>query len=117
MQRDVQVHIEQCDRGGNFIGSLFYGPKRNNLAAELLEVGLAQTVPYSLARAGCKDLLMAAEAKAKSARKNLWGLPGALDEENEEEVFMEKSLNGVVVSHVERFDLFYIQVRCLLLPC
>lgn len=109
MQRDVQVQIEQCDRGGNFIGSLFYGPKRNNLAAELLEVGFAQTVPYSLARAGCKDLLMAAEAKAKSSRRNLWGLPGALDEENEEDLFVEKTLNGVIVSHVERFDLFYIQ--------
>ncbi|OEH74962.1 nuclease and tudor domain-containing protein [Cyclospora cayetanensis] len=110
LQRDIQVQVEQCDRGGNFIGSLFYGPKRTNLAAELLEAGLAQTVEFSLARAACKDVLEAAEAKAKAARKNLWGLPGALDEEaDQEEQFMEKTLKGVVVSHVQSCNCFYIQ--------
>lgn len=109
LQRDVQIHVEQCDRGGNFIGSLFYGPKKSNLAAELLEVGFAQTVPFSLQRATHKDILVAAEQKAKDARRNLWGLPGALDDEVEEEVNTEKIMPAVVVSHVEKFDLFYIQ--------
>ncbi|KAL8273573.1 hypothetical protein Esti_002500 [Eimeria stiedai] len=109
LQREVFVNVEQCDRGGNFLGSLLYGQHKANLAAELLEAGLAQTVPFSVERAACRDLMLASEAKAKAARVNLWGLPGALDEEQTEQLFAETTLTGVAVAHVDRFDLFYIR--------
>ena len=36
MQREVDVEVETCDKGGNFIGWLFHGGK--NLAVSLVEV-------------------------------------------------------------------------------
>ncbi|CDJ43360.1 tudor / staphylococcal nuclease domain-containing protein, putative [Eimeria tenella] len=121
LQREVYIQVEQCDRGGNFIGTLLYNSSqqqqqqqqqqhRVNLAVELLAAGLAQTVPFSLARSACREALAAAEAAAKANRINLWGLPGALEEDNEPpETFLEKNISGVVVSHIDKFDSFYIQ--------
>lgn len=111
LQREVYIQVLQCDRGGSFIGLLHYDKNDINIALELLEEGLAQTIPFSLSRTPSKELYIEAENKAKKHRKGLWSLEGAFDEETEtEETFAEKQLNGVVVSHIERFDLFYIQV-------
>ncbi|KAL8424541.1 hypothetical protein Efla_005647 [Eimeria flavescens] len=109
LQREVIIQVEQCDRGGNFIGNLLYGQQKTNLAAELLEAGLAQVVPFSADRAACRELLLASEAKAKSAKRCLWSLPGALEEEHAQQLFAETTLLGVTVAHVERFDLFYLR--------
>ena len=38
MQREVDVEVETCDKGGNFIGWLFFESK--NLAVSLVEVNL-----------------------------------------------------------------------------
>ena len=36
MHREVDVEVETCDKGGNFIGWLFHGGR--NLAVSLVEV-------------------------------------------------------------------------------
>lgn len=119
LQRDVQIKIDSCDRGGNFIGSLWYGPggsgsshqKQSDLAVELLELGYAHTVDFSLARCPNKDKLVEAEEKAKKARLNIWSLPGALEAEEStvKEMEVDEVLPEVCVSHIEGINHFYIQ--------
>nr|CEL65707.1 TPA: Staphylococcal nuclease domain-containing protein 1 [Neospora caninum Liverpool] len=111
LQRDVQVKVESVDKGGNFIGNFWYGQGKQNLAVDLLELGYAHTVDFSLARCSLRELLTAAEAKAKAARMNIWSLPGALEaEENAaKEVQVDEVLPHVTVTHVEGVDSFFIQ--------
>lgn len=114
LQRDVQIKIDSVDRGGNFIGSLWYGAGNNkqDLAVELLELGYAHTVDFSLARCPNKDKLIEAEEKAKKARMNIWSLPGALEAEESiaKEMEVDEVMPEVCVSHVEGINHFYIQV-------
>lgn len=114
LQREVTVEVEQCDRGGNFIGTLRFGGEKKNLAVELLQRGFASTVEFSLQRSPHKDELVEAEKNAKESRVGIWSLPGALDEEDASALENAESvhavLTGMTVSHVESFDLFFLQV-------
>lgn len=110
LQRDVIIQIEHVDRGGCFIGCLLFGEGRQNLAVELLKRGLAQTVSFSLSRTSHREILLKAETEAKEKRLNIWSVPGVIEEEIEEEE-TEQNINGVVVSWVDSFNCFYLQVR------
>lgn len=70
MQRQVQVEIEDMDRGGTAFGSLFVNGKLFALA--LLTAGLAYVDEYSVERTRMGDALYPAEAEAKARRKGLW---------------------------------------------
>ncbi|MCJ1470211.1 hypothetical protein MMC07_008856 [Pseudocyphellaria aurata] len=70
MQRDVEIDVENVDKVGGFIGSLYIN--RENFAKLLLEEGLANVHAYSAEQSGKSTELFAAEQKAKDARKGMW---------------------------------------------
>lgn len=69
-QRDVEIDVEDCDKVGGFIGTLYIN--RENFAKTLVEEGLASVHAYSAEKSGNANELFQAEQKAKDARKNLW---------------------------------------------
>ncbi|KAJ4375867.1 hypothetical protein N0V83_001145 [Neocucurbitaria cava] len=69
-QRDVEIDVEDCDKVGGFIGTLYIN--RENFAKTLVEEGLASVHAYSAEKSGNATELFAAEQKAKDARKGLW---------------------------------------------
>ena len=70
MQRDVELDVENTDKTGGFIGSLYVN--RENFARSLVEEGLAEVHAYSAEQSGNANELFAAEKKAKEARKGMW---------------------------------------------
>lgn len=70
LQRDVEVDVEDTDKVGGFIGTLYVN--RENFAKLLLEEGLASVHAYSAEKTGNANELFAAEQKAKDARKGIW---------------------------------------------
>lgn len=70
MQRDVEIDVENTDKLGGFIGSLFIG--RENFARALVEEGLAEVHAFSAEQSEHGNELFAAEKKAKEARKGMW---------------------------------------------
>ena len=70
MQRDVEIDVENTDKVGGFIGTLYVN--RENFAKLLLEEGLASVHAYSAEQSGNANELFAAEKKAKEARKGMW---------------------------------------------
>ena len=70
MQRDVEIDIETIDKVGGFIGALYVN--RESFAKVLVEEGLAKVHAYSAEQSGQAAELLAAEKKAKEARKGLW---------------------------------------------
>jgi staphylococcal nuclease domain-containing protein 1 len=70
LQRDVEIDVEDCDKVGGFIGTLYVN--RENFAKVLVEEGLATVHGYSAEKSGHATELYAAEQKAKDARKGLW---------------------------------------------
>lgn len=82
-QRDVEVDFEALDKVGGFIGTVYVN--RENFAKLLVEEGLATVHAYSAEQAGSATELLAAEAKAKEARKGLWHDWDPTKQENQEE--------------------------------
>lgn len=70
LQRDVEIDVENTDKVGGFIGTLYVG--RENFARALVEEGLAEVHAYSAELSGNANELFAAEAKAKEGRKGMW---------------------------------------------
>lgn len=70
MQRDVEIDVENTDKVGGFIGTMYVG--RENFARALVEEGLAEVHAYSAEQSGHALELFAAEKKAKESRKGLW---------------------------------------------
>lgn len=70
MQRDVEIDVENTDKMGGFIGTLYVN--RENFAKLLLEEGFASVHGYSAEQSGNATELRAAEQKAKDARKGIW---------------------------------------------
>ncbi|KAI9843291.1 MAG: hypothetical protein M1837_006506 [Sclerophora amabilis] len=69
-QRDVEIDVENIDKVGGFIGTLYVN--RESFARLLVEEGLASVHAYSAEQSGNANELLAAEKKAKDARKGLW---------------------------------------------
>ena len=70
LQRDVEIDVEDNDKVGGFIGTLYVN--RENFARLLLEEGLATVHTYSAEKTGNANELLAAEKKAKEGRKGMW---------------------------------------------
>ena len=70
LQRDVEIDVEDNDKVGGFIGTLYIN--RENFAKLLLEEGLASVHAYSAEKSGNANELFAAEKSAKDARKGMW---------------------------------------------
>ena len=71
LQHSVRVEVEACDKGDNFVGSLFLG-NGENLAVLLLEAGMARVYHQSAERSPYYGDLVQAEAKAKDAKLKIW---------------------------------------------
>lgn len=69
-QRDIEIDVEDVDKVGGFIGTLYVN--RENFAKVLLEEGFASVHAYSAEKTGHASELFAAEQRAKEARKGLW---------------------------------------------
>ncbi|KAI9884064.1 MAG: sedoheptulose-7-phosphate:D-glyceraldehyde-3- phosphate transaldolase [Watsoniomyces obsoletus] len=69
-QRDVEVDIENVDKVGGFIGTLYVN--RENFARTLVEEGLATVHAYSAEQSGNSNELFSAEKRAKEGRKGIW---------------------------------------------
>ncbi|KAL5118680.1 hypothetical protein ACEQ8H_003357 [Pleosporales sp. CAS-2024a] len=112
-QRDVEIDVEDCDKVGGFIGTLYIN--RENFAKTLVEEGLASVHAYSAEKAGNANELFAAEQRAKDARKGLWhDYDPSQDEEAEDTTAAapetsngdaaasrRKDYRDVIVTHVE----------------
>lgn len=111
-QRDVEIDVEDCDKVGGFIGTLYVN--RENFAKTLVEEGLASVHAYSAEKAGNANELFAAEQKAKDARKNIWQdwdpshdeeadtLPTANETSNGDAAApRRKDYRDVIVTHVD----------------
>jgi staphylococcal nuclease domain-containing protein 1 len=70
MQRDVEVDVEDIDRVGGFIGTMYVN--RENVARGLVEEGLASVHAYSAEKTGHATELLGAENRAKNAHKGMW---------------------------------------------
>jgi staphylococcal nuclease domain-containing protein 1 len=70
LQRDVEIDVEDNDKVGGFIGTLYVN--RENFAKLLVEEGLASVHAYSAEKTGNAAELFAAEQKAKDGRKGMW---------------------------------------------
>ena len=81
LQRDVEIDVDDNDKVGGFIGTLYIN--RENFAKLLLEEGLASVHAYSAEKSGNANELFAAEQRAKDARKGMWhDYDPAQEEEN-----------------------------------
>ena len=69
-QRDVEIDVENTDKTGGFIGTLYVN--RESFAKVLLDEGLASVHAYSAEQSGNANELFAAEKKAKEAHKGMW---------------------------------------------
>ncbi|KAL2269579.1 hypothetical protein VTJ83DRAFT_1763 [Remersonia thermophila] len=69
-QRDCEIDVHDIDKVGGFIGDLYVN--RESFAKVLVEEGLASVHRYSAEKSGNATELLAAEARAKQARKGLW---------------------------------------------
>ncbi|ETI23329.1 hypothetical protein G647_05129 [Cladophialophora carrionii CBS 160.54] len=125
MQRDVEIDVEDTDKVGGFIGTLYVG--RENFARALLEEGLAEVHAHSAEKSGHSNELFAAEKKAKEARKGMWHDwdPSKDDEDDDltpptngnagtngdaaEPASRKKDYRDVVVTHVDETGKLKIQ--------
>ncbi|PIC44887.1 hypothetical protein B9Z55_005098 [Caenorhabditis nigoni] len=93
LQHEVQLEVESTDKNGNFVGYLFVSPDGNtsrgiNLSEALVEAGLA-TLHFTAERSGHYNALLAAENRAKKAKKNIWA--NYTEEQHQEEVEVQQA--------------------------
>ena len=70
MQRDVEIDVENIDKVGGFIGTLYIN--RENFGKVLVEEGLAEVHAHSAEQSGHSNELFAAEKRAKEGKKGMW---------------------------------------------
>ena len=124
MQRDVEIDVENTDKVGGFIGTLYVN--RENFAKLLLEEGFASVHAYSAEQTGNANELFAAEKKAKEERKGIWkdydpnaeeGSDAAAAEEpatngttTNGDVPLKKDYRDVLITHVEPTGRLKLQI-------
>lgn len=108
LQHDVEIEIENVDKVGSFVGSLFVNGE--NLAVSLLSRGLANIHEYSADESHYVNQLYGAERDAKTEKKGIWSTY------KPEEVEQEQATTGpnreyidVVVSDIISGSHFYVQ--------
>ncbi|CAL3970936.1 unnamed protein product [Diplocarpon coronariae] len=119
-QRDVEIDVHSIDKVGGFIGELYIN--KESFAKILVEEGLATVHAYSAEQAGNASELLAAQQRAKDARKNLWAdWDPSLDVAEEEEapangtngdaiIPREKDYRDVMVTHIEESGKLRLQI-------
>ena len=111
-QRDVEIDVHNIDKMGGFIGELYIN--KESFAKILVEEGYATVHTYSAEQSGNATELLAAQQRAKDARKNLWiDWDPSMDIAQEEEapasngngetttIPREKDYRDVMVTHID----------------
>ena len=119
-QRDVEINVHDIDKTGGFIGELYIGGQ--SFAKILVEEGFATVHQYSAEKSGNSTELLAAEQRAKDARKGLWAdWDPSLDVVTENEhsngasddappVKRERDYKEVMVTNIEETGKLMIQI-------
>lgn len=103
MQRDVEIDVEDTDKVGGFIGTMYVG--RENFARALVEEGLAEVHAFSAEKSGHINELSAAEKKAKEARKGMWhDWDPSQDVDDEAETVPQNGTNSEATEAARRKD-------------
>lgn len=109
LQHDVEIEIENVDKVGSFVGSLFINGE--NLAVSLLSRGLAHIHEYSADESHYVNQLYGAEREAKSEKKGVWS--GYTEDDAKTEEVNASGPNreyiDVVVSDIISGSHFYVQ--------
>lgn len=70
LQHDVEIEVDACDKGGNFIGALYI--KKEFFGVDLVRQGLAKVNHRSAENLKAYKALAEAEAEAKDRRRGVW---------------------------------------------
>ncbi|CAB5297965.1 unnamed protein product [Rhizophagus irregularis] len=112
-QRDVDIEVENIDKTGGFIGTMWI--KNENFAVMLLRDGFASVHDYSASQSSYSQQLYAAEESAKTEKKNIWSLQdNEVSKEQEVAIVTEveprKEYVDIVVTEIISGGRFYLQV-------
>lgn len=119
-QRDVEIDIYNIDKVGGFIGELYIN--KESFAKILVDEGFATVHTYSAEQSGNSTMLLAAEKRAKDARKGLWtNWDPSQDEAEEPEaantsngdaapIAREKDYRDVVVTNIDEAGNLKVQI-------
>lgn len=127
LQKNVEVLVESVDKGGNFIGTIFFrstfeaigkASGRENLAILLLRQGLAITNPVGIRYAKFAEFLVKEEDEARESKSGLWltYVAPVVEEAKEAEEAVVKSTDtempkiSVTVSHITSANNFYVHI-------
>ncbi|CAO3702418.1 unnamed protein product [Rhizopus stolonifer] len=110
LQHDVEIEVENVDKVGSFVGSLFV--QGENVSVALLEHGLATIHEYSADESHYVNQIYAAEREAKTEKKGLWA--EVVSKEAEQTTISNKSgpnreYIDIVVSEILSGSHFYVQ--------
>lgn len=120
-QRDIEFDVLSLDKGGNFVGNVWYLEQGNkiNLSASLLKEGFAAIIPGALRDNDNEREFIIAEENAKKARLNYWANYDPEEEaekrrkkelEKEEKKKPKRELIHVIVTEIVDATKFYVQV-------
>ncbi|TEY80315.1 hypothetical protein BOTCAL_0039g00120 [Botryotinia calthae] len=118
-QRDVEIDVYNTDKVGGFIGELYIN--KESFGKILVEEGYATVHQHSAEQSGNSKELLAAEKRAKDARKGLWAdWDPSLDVEEEEyqpanddevtQIKREKDYRDVVVTQINEDGKLKLQI-------
>ncbi|RUS33118.1 hypothetical protein BC938DRAFT_473013 [Jimgerdemannia flammicorona] len=114
LQRDVELEIENVEKNGSFIGSLFV--HNENIAVSLLEAGYATVHDFSAEQSTFTNQLYAAERVAKAAQKGVWaGYEEVIDVADDDAQAdgageVKRDYVDVVVTEIIDGGRFYVQI-------
>lgn len=110
LQHDVEIEVENVDKVGSFVGSLFVNGE--NLAVSLLARGFATIHGYSADESHYVNQLYGAERDAKTEKKGIWADyhgEQAEEEQAASEAGPNREYIDVVVSDIMSGSHFYVQ--------
>ncbi|KAB7498565.1 Nuclease domain-containing protein 1 [Armadillidium nasatum] len=108
LQREVEIEVEGMDKGGNFIGWLFFD--NQNLSVKLVENGLS-SVHSTAEGSKFSQALTSAEQNAKKKKLNMWANYVEQEKEKTEETTTERRIDpkSMMISEVTREGRVYAQ--------
>jgi staphylococcal nuclease domain-containing protein 1 len=119
-QRDVEIDVHDIDKVGGFVGELFIN--KESFAKILVEEGFATVREFSAQKAGNATELLAAQDRAKAARKGRWvDWDPSQDAQEEEEalsngtnidapIAREKDYRDVMATNVDESGKLKLQI-------
>uniref|UniRef100_A0A8C9GNL4 Tudor staphylococcal nuclease n=1 Tax=Piliocolobus tephrosceles TaxID=591936 RepID=A0A8C9GNL4_9PRIM len=112
MQRNVQISIMTCDKGGNFIGILKI--KNKDYAIHLLSLGYGTINELGLNNTSERNSYVKAAEEAKKKKKNIWAIEKS-EEDNNNTLNNETDLltydNIYYCSYVSDVDNICVQLK------